>query len=134
MAAEFESVDALYRSGAKLINISATGCVMKVVVKTMQEIVAQLNTILQIDKMITFDPIRKFILLQLHFCSLEIILYSAFNAPHDDFFYLGEDSKDWQLFTRNLEISHIENLPKYRKDVRFVLDRIMAGGATVFKS
>lgn len=62
-AAAFNEIDAKYRSGEKLINVSASGCVMKVVVKTMQDIVEQLNTILQLDKMVTFDPIRKFILL-----------------------------------------------------------------------
>lgn len=34
---------------------------------------------------------------------------------------------------KNLEISEITNSEKYRKDLRFTMDRVMAGGATVFK-
>jgi hypothetical protein len=34
---------------------------------------------------------------------------------------------------KNLEISEITNPEKYRKDLRFTMDRVMAGGATVFK-
>ena len=66
-----------------MIKVSASGLVMHVVVKTLQEIVSQLNIILQKDKLVTFDPIRKFILLKLHFSSLELVLYSAFKAPLD---------------------------------------------------
>ena len=70
-----------YRNGEEQINVSATALVFMTVVKTLREMIEQLQLILQKDKLITFVHIRRFILLELHFSSLELLLYSAFRAP-----------------------------------------------------
>ena len=93
----FEEINAQYISGKKLINVHATSLIFHVVVKTLKDIIEQMNTILNKDKLITFPHIRKFILSQLIFAQIEIALYGAFKAPVDDLFYQSPDSDDWQL-------------------------------------
>ena len=77
----FSEINVKYRNGEELINVSATALVFMTVVKTLREMIEQLQLILQKDKLITFVHIRRFILLELHFSSLELLLYSAFRAP-----------------------------------------------------
>ena len=57
----------LYKTGQKRINIAATGVVMMVIVKTLRDIIEQLNSIINKDRLVPFSLIRKFILSQLHF-------------------------------------------------------------------
>lgn len=46
---------------------------------------------------------------------VEIILYTAFDAPKDDIFYLPEDHPDLALLNANTFEHSIENYPKYKK-------------------
>ena len=77
----FTGINGKFRSGEEKINVAATALVLMAVVKTLREMIEQLQLILQKDKLITFVHIRRFILLELHFASLEILLYSAFCTP-----------------------------------------------------
>ena len=93
----FKAINAEYISGSKKINIQGTALIFQVIIKTLKDIIEQMNTILSKDKLITFPHIRKFILSQLAFAQIEICLYGAFRAPEDDLFYQSPDSPDWQL-------------------------------------
>ena len=57
----------MYKTGQKRINVTATGACMMVIVKTLRDIIEQLNSIINKDRLVPFSLIRKFILSQLHF-------------------------------------------------------------------
>ena len=61
-------------------------------------------------------------------------MFGAFKAPKDELFYQEIDSDDWQLMNRNLIVSQIRDQAKFRKEMRFTMDRVMSGGASVLKS
>ena len=131
---DFAEVTQLYTSGAKRINVSATGCVLMVLLKTLRDIIEQINTIINKDALVQFKIVRKFILSQLHFLNAEVMLYAAFGTPEDDLFYLPEDSFEWQLINEHLEVIEVENPGKYLKQLRFALNQIMVSGSTIFQS
>jgi len=49
---DFAEVTQLYTSGAKRINVSATGCVLMVLLKTLRDIIEQINTIINKDALV----------------------------------------------------------------------------------
>ena len=81
----------------------------------------------------TFQIIRKFILLTVHFIGVELRLFGAFEAPYDDIFYQSIDDDDWKMMNRNLIISELRDQRKYLKELRQTMNSIMVSGASVLK-
>ena len=105
--AEFAEVAHLYRTGQKRLNVTATSTTMAVIVKTLRDIIEQLNTIISKERLVPFSLIRKFILSQLHFQMAEVQLFAAFAAPEDELFYQSEDSDDWRIINDHLEVNEV---------------------------
>ena len=64
----------------------------------------------------------------------EVSLYAAMEAPLDDLFYLNEESFEWRLINEHLDVHEIEDPGKYLQQLRKMLNQIMIGGASMFKS
>ena len=107
---------------------------MLVVVKTLQDMIHQLSQIVERANLVEFDHVRKFILSCLNFIIVEITLYSAFQAPVDDLFYLPEDSFEWRLINENLEVNPVEDEALYLQQLRQNLNNIFIAGAATFNS
>ena len=72
--ADFTEENARYITGEVMINVHSTGLVLKVLIKTLREMITLLNTIIEKDKLVTFQLIRKFILLVINFNNLELTM------------------------------------------------------------
>ena len=62
------------------------------------------------------------------------MFYQAFNAPKDDIFYLPEDHPDWLMLKSVINEHGILNYPKYKSELRFLMNSVVAGGAAIFKA
>lgn len=121
-------------SGERLINIPATTTVLKLIVNVLVELKRDLMEILAFGRMIPFRLVRQFAVGTLMLEQAELCLYNAFNAPSDDIFYLPEDHPDLELLRDNTFEHSIENYDKYKFQLRFTMNSIVAGGAAVFKA
>ncbi len=120
--------------GERLINISATTIVMSLIVNVLQDLKRDLMEILAFGNMIPFRLVRRFAVATICLEQAELVLYNAFNAPIDDIFYLPEDHPDLELLRDNTFEHSIENYDKYKSQLRFMMNSVVAGGAAVFKA
>ena len=119
---DFSSLYQMYHKGEKLINCSATGVILNVVVKILQDVNAQLTFILSKERLVKFDYVRKLILLIQSLQTIEFLMYGAFATGKDDLFYQSKDSEDWNMINANLVTSEISDPENYFKQLRVTLD------------
>ena len=84
-----------YCSGQKRVNIHATAIVFKVINKSLQLIQSQVALLLEAQRNLNFDDVKRFVLLMNYLSTIEVTLFAAMDAPEDDLFYQEEDSEDW---------------------------------------
>lgn len=121
-------------AGERLINIPATTAVLCLIVNVLQELKKDLMEIMAFGRMIPFRLVRKFAVGTLMLEQAELCLYNAFSSPTDDIFYLPDDHPDLELLRDNTFEHSIENYDKYKFQLRFTMNSIVAGGAAVFKA
>lgn len=83
-------------------------------------------------KTVSYSTVRRFALTCTQLEGSELVLYSAFQSPLDDIFYLPEDHPHWQALLSNTHIHCIENQEKYQTQLKFTLDSLVSSGAAVF--
>ena len=82
----------------------------------------------------TYSQVRKFVV---DFYVLEMadfILYSAMKANTDDIWFQSRESDDWKLLDDNTTRYEVSNPSKYQWQLRFMLNNVMAGGASIINS
>ena len=85
-------------------------------------------------KDMTYSQVRKFVV---DFYMLEMsdhVLYSAIKAKTDDIWFQSRESDDWKLLDDNTTSYEIYNPSKYQWQLRFLLNSVMASGASILNS
>ena len=84
---KYEKINKDYRSGAKLINISATGIMFECAAKILEEVNRDLYEIVCSGKLMSYRMVRKFVVDYLQLDDFAVTCYAAMQTPYDDIFY-----------------------------------------------
>lgn len=80
-----------------------------------------------------FTRVRKFVVDFLQLDTIEIVLFSAFEAPLTDPFYLNPEDAQMVCLKQHIETIEVDDYETYKWRLRFLLDTITASGAAVFR-
>lgn len=83
-------------------------------INVLEHISKHLSEICHVGKLVTYSAVRLFAVDCTQLESAELVLYSAFQAPRDDIFYLPEDHPYWQELLLHTNEHGIENYDKYK--------------------
>lgn len=81
-----------------------------------------------------FRQVRKFVVDFFMLDFVHVQLYSAMLSPTDQIFFQDRGGEDWQLLDANTTRHEIGNASKYQWQLRFVLNSMMAAGASLLNS
>jgi hypothetical protein len=65
--------------------------------------------------------------------SVDLILFSAFEAPKDDIFFKNQQSDDWKRLKNYLQVVPISDYKKYESKYNTFITLLTTAGASVFK-
>lgn len=82
---------------------------------------------------LSYARVRKFVVDYLQLDAVEIALFSAFEAPMDDPFYLDPEDPRIKCLQKHMKTIEVDDYDSYKWRLRFLLDTITASGAAVFR-
>ena len=86
-----------FQNGSFHININATGCVLTIIVKLLEQINQTLIGISTEKGRFSDMTVKKFVVSYSGIRWIDFHMFAAFVAPKDDVWFQDENSADWQV-------------------------------------
>lgn len=93
---DYEEEISAYQSGEQIINVSATTCCMIVCNRVFNEVKTDLAAIqVELEKSVSYETVRKFVVDYVMMDKMDLVIFTAFQAPRDEIFFQSPESDTW---------------------------------------
>ena len=130
---DYKDIADKFENGKLHLNIHATGCVLTIIVKLLEQINQVLIGITTEKGRFSEMTVKKFVVSYSGIRWIDFSMFSAFVAPKDDVWFQEEDSEDWKVLNSITKVVPLQDENKYVKEYTQFIEFFQALCTSLFK-